>query len=69
MSVIKSRDVAGLLGIPYYRLYHLLAAGHIAAPGKDSSGDFIWQPDDVERARQALARLRRPRREEAAHAP
>jgi hypothetical protein len=50
--------VADLLGIPYYRLVYLLKARRLVAPAKDSSGDFCWTADDVERARAALAALR-----------
>jgi hypothetical protein len=52
---LKTPDVARLLGAPYWRVLALIRWERIEAPAKDSSGDYVWLPDDVERARQALA--------------
>jgi hypothetical protein len=52
---LKTPAVARLLGVPYWRLSSLIRWGRIEAPAKDSSGHYVWLPDDVERARQALA--------------
>ena len=64
----KSRDVADHLGISYYALFELLRGRHLTPPEKDSSGDYVWTEEDVERARQALVSRRhkprnRPRQE------
>jgi hypothetical protein len=52
---LKTPAVARLLGVPYWTLMSLLRWERIEAPAKDSSGDYVWLPEDVERARQALA--------------
>lgn len=51
---MKTRDVEKLLGVGYYRLFRLVRVGHIPPPAKDSSGDYVWSPEDIERARQVL---------------
>jgi hypothetical protein len=33
-----------------------LRSGKLSPPAKDVSGDFAWSPEDIERAREALAR-------------
>jgi hypothetical protein len=58
MPYMKSRDVADLLGCPYYRLTDLLRSRKIPRPQKDSSGDYVWVDQDVTRARQALQECR-----------
>jgi hypothetical protein len=55
MSFLKSRVVADQLGISYYNLFELIRSKHLTPPDKDSSGDYVWTPADVERARAALA--------------
>jgi hypothetical protein len=40
-------------------LMSLVRWEYIPAPAKDSSGDYVWLPEDVERARHALADRRR----------
>ncbi|MHB1426944.1 MAG: hypothetical protein ACYC3I_27635 [Gemmataceae bacterium] len=58
----KSRDVADCLGISYYALFELLRGQHLIPPEKDSSGDYVWTAEDIERAQKALAhRRRKPR--------
>jgi hypothetical protein len=59
MPYLKSRALADQLGITYYRLMELMRSGKLKAPQKDSSGDFVWSEDDVQRAREALAMGRR----------
>jgi hypothetical protein len=54
MSYLKSRAVADSLGVSYYRLFELLRSKRLAPPRKDSSGDYVWTQDDVQRARLAL---------------
>jgi predicted site-specific integrase-resolvase len=60
MTVLKSRAVAERLGVPYYVLFNLLRNGRLSPPSKDSSGDYVWTEEDVERARAALLARRRP---------
>jgi hypothetical protein len=62
MPFQKTPIVARELGIPYYRLLNLIRCDHIIPPAKDSSGDYVWSAEDIERARQAL---RRPRQRKA----
>jgi hypothetical protein len=63
MSFLKSAAVADLLGVPYWRLFDLLRTRKLTPPAKDSSGDYVWLPEDVERARAALRASRGPREE------
>ena len=55
----KTRDVVRLLGVTISRLRWLLTAGKIPLPARDSSGDFVWSDEAIERARQALLTTRR----------
>jgi hypothetical protein len=57
--MLKTRDVCRIHNVPPLRIRHLLAAGRIPAPSKDSSGDFIWQEDDVARLLEAVPPRRR----------
>jgi hypothetical protein len=61
MSFLKSRAVAQALGVPYHRLFELLRSGKLTPPAKDSSGDYVWTSEDVERARLALGAGRKPK--------
>jgi hypothetical protein len=53
----KTAAVARQLGKPYWRLWYLISSGKIPAPARDDSGDYIWSAQDIERARQALAKM------------
>ncbi len=55
MAFLKSRVVADQLGISYYNLFELIRSKRLQPPAKDSSGDYVWTPADVERARAVLA--------------
>jgi hypothetical protein len=57
----KTPAAADELGVGYYRLIGLLRARRIKRPEKDSSGDYVWTEEDLERARQALVTDRRRR--------
>ncbi len=67
----KSPGAARALGISTSRLWNLIRSGRLAAPTKDPSGDYIWYPEDVERARVALLvdRRRKSRIQERARVP
>ena len=52
----KTTAAARHLGVPYHRLVNLIRYGKIAAPAKDSSGDYLWSEEDLVAARAALAR-------------
>jgi hypothetical protein len=54
MPYYKTGAVAKELSIPMSRLRSLIVTGRLDAPAKDSSGDFIWRNEDIERARAAL---------------
>jgi hypothetical protein len=41
----------------------LIRFAKIDPPGRDTSGDYLWFPEDLERARQALATNRQRRHE------
>jgi hypothetical protein len=68
---LTTREAARTLGISYAKLWSLIRTDRLSAPPKNSSGDYLWQPADLERARVALQidRRRRPRAQvqEAAH--
>ncbi len=64
MAYLKSRAVADQLGISYYNLFELIRSKHLTPPDKDSSGDYVWTPADVERAREAVAARARRRQED-----
>jgi hypothetical protein len=52
---LKTREAARWLGVSYWRLVSLLRCDKLTPlPQKDSSGDFVWFPEDLERARAAL---------------
>jgi len=55
MPYRKTPTVADLLGISYWRLINLLRTRRLVPPQKDTSGDYVWTPEDVERARQVFA--------------
>jgi hypothetical protein len=64
---LKTPEASRALGVTYHRLVGLLRFRKIdPLPEKDSSGDYVWTRDDLDRARRAL----RPQRErqEAARA-
>jgi hypothetical protein len=62
MGFWKTPAAADLLGVPYHVLFELLRARRIRPPAKDSSGDYVWLAEDIERARLALEN-RRQRKE------
>jgi hypothetical protein len=55
MTYQKTPAVADALGISYSRLINFLRTRRLNPPQKDTSGDYVWTPEDVERARQVLA--------------
>jgi hypothetical protein len=59
LTYLKTPAVSGLLGVSYWQITSLLRTRTITPPAKDSSGDYVWTEEDVERARQALAARRR----------
>jgi hypothetical protein len=60
MLPTKTATVARQLNVNYQTLFGHIRRGKISPlPAKDSSGDFIWSPSDIERARVALATDRR----------
>jgi hypothetical protein len=67
LPFLKTPAAADALGVQYWTLHQLIRQRSIPAPAKDSSGDFVWSPEDLDRARQALA-ARRPARKESPHA-
>ena len=52
----KTAAVVRELGTTYDRLLNLIRFGKMAPPAKDSSGDYCWTEEDVERARKALGK-------------
>jgi hypothetical protein len=56
---LKTVELAGLLGIPFYRISYLLRSGKIPRPGRDASGHLLWNDREIEQVRRALDRDRR----------
>jgi hypothetical protein len=50
----KTPVAARELGVSYSRLICLLRYQKIPAPPKDTSDDYVWRDEDMERARAAL---------------
>jgi hypothetical protein len=57
-SVRKTPVAARELGVTYHTLIGLLRFDKMQPPPRDSSGDYLWGDQDLENARQALAKLR-----------
>lgn len=55
----KSSAVADELGVTYVTLYNLMRYQKLKPPQRDTSGDFVWLPADVEAARLAVEKWRR----------
>ena len=58
VQYLKTPMAADQLGVPAHCLMNLIRFRKIVAPGKDSSGDYVWVKEDLDRARQALAERR-----------
>jgi hypothetical protein len=68
---LKSPEAARQINCGYWRLMNLIRSGRLLPPAKDSSGDYVWNHDDIHRARAALQvdrRLKAYRRRGAARA-
>jgi hypothetical protein len=50
----KTPVAAAELKTTYHKLIGLVRFGKIPPPARDSSGDYLWDESDLERARQAL---------------
>jgi hypothetical protein len=55
---LTSGQVAKMLETNYHSLFYLIRRGHIAAPQKLATGDFIWSAADIARAKRALKAIR-----------
>jgi hypothetical protein len=64
----KTPGAADELGVSYSRLINLIRFRRMDPPAKDSSNDYVWTEQDLERARQALAAGRRKRKPVATEA-
>lgn len=51
---VKTRSAVRQLGTSYWALVNLLRTGQLDPPPKDESGDFIWWPADIDRAREVI---------------
>ena len=58
---LKTPVAARVLGVTYHILRGLIRFDKLEPlPQRDSTGDFVWFPEDLERARVLLASRRRP---------
>jgi hypothetical protein len=58
---LKTPAAARVLGVTYHILRALIRFDKLdPLPQRDSTGDFVWFPEDVERARALLAGRHRP---------
>ena len=56
---LKTPAVARLLGISYHVLRGLIRFDKLdPLPARDSTGDYLWYPEDIDRVRAALASRR-----------
>jgi hypothetical protein len=55
----KTPAAARELNTTYHKLIGLIRFGKIEPPGKDSSGDYVWNEGDLTRAHEALEAVRR----------
>ena len=58
---MKTPIAAEVLSVSEANLHYLIRARKIAAPSKDTSGDYVWSDSNIEAARQALSVDRRRR--------
>jgi hypothetical protein len=56
---VKTTVAAKQLNRPYWALFALIRDGLIDPPEKDSSGHYLWSPQDLDAARAALAQRRK----------
>ncbi len=63
--ILKTPAVADLLGVPYWLIHQLIRERRLAPPAKDSSDDYCWLPDDVERTVRPWPPVRARRRKGA----
>lgn len=59
MTFRKTPVAAREVPCTYTQLISLIRYGKIDPPARDTSGDFVWLDEDIERARQALAAKRK----------
>jgi hypothetical protein len=52
--VKKTPAVADEIGVSYVVLYNLLRYRKIQPPVRDTSGDFVWSPSDIDAAKRAI---------------
>ncbi len=55
--LLKTPMAAVEIGTSPYRLQSLIRGGKLTPPQKDSSGDYLWGPEDLDRARAAIAKV------------
>jgi len=58
---VKTRTAARQLGCAYFQLIYLINIDRLEPPNKDESGDYVWMPEDIDRARTALTEWREKR--------
>lgn len=56
---LKTPAAAQAIPTTYLGLINLIRYGKIPRPPKDSSGDYVWSDEDLERARQAIKARRK----------
>jgi hypothetical protein len=59
---LRTMEMCRLLGCAYRDIINLFYNNKLVPPRKDAYGLYVWTPEDVERARVALAngRVKRP---------
>jgi hypothetical protein len=58
---LLTRSAARQLGTTQHNLLTAIARNKFEPPAKDESGRYLWTPEDIARARQAMATDRRRR--------
>lgn len=52
---LSTPEAAKQLGVTYWTLISAMRCERVTPPQKDRSGNFIWSPADIARARKALS--------------
>jgi hypothetical protein len=55
MSFYRTRDVQEMLNVELHFITDLLRRRKVQRPEKDSCGQYVWWPQDIERLRVAIA--------------
>jgi hypothetical protein len=61
LTYCKTPVACRILGVPYDTVMNAIRRGRLEPPQKDSSNDYIWTQEDIDRAREFLKSRKRRR--------